>query len=129
MGPPRLGWLAAWALVASASLAGCDGPAELIVLNRTTVPLALYPGLTVDACAKARYTHEHMRAGVERLMAELDDDWIPAGSVRYELPAYARAVGDEGPVVIAVTSRGAEFVTPGKADADAPCEGRPAAQG
>jgi hypothetical protein len=129
MGHRGLRSLAAWALVASAWLAGCAGPTELIVLNRTTVPLALYPGLTVDACGQARFTRDQLKAGVERLSAQVFDDWVQPGSVRHELPAYSQAVGDDVPVVIAVTSQGDEFVAPDQVDVDAPCEGRAPAQG
>jgi hypothetical protein len=113
------------ALTSVVVLASCNSTADMIVVNRTTLALALFPGVTVPACGKGQFTGEQMQAGVERDFDQVfEDEWIPEGAVAYSLPTVSRRVDDNIPIIILVTSAGAEvggLVVPGVD----PCEGEP----
>ncbi len=112
------------ALASAAVISACTSSAQVIVVNRTTVGLALLPGVIVPACGKAEFTKEQIQAGTDRFVFGDLEDWVPEGAVEYTVPWVPRRAGDTRPDIILVTSAGAEaggLFVPGVE----PCEGEP----
>jgi hypothetical protein len=95
--------LATFGLLATA----CAPALSLSYVNRTTSRIAFLPGIVVEPCSTSTFSAEELARGREAQEADfLNEDWIPAGAVRYNGPMLAIDDSLAGPVSIVITQDG-----------------------
>lgn len=83
-------------------------PAELIFHNRSDVPIALYPDVTVPPCSTIELNQAAIDAGKARFDAafasgDFDGAWVPAGAVQFLTGVPPRRIGEIEPVTVVVS--------------------------
>jgi hypothetical protein len=101
------------AVAVTVSTAACSilaSPAVLVFHNRSDVPIALYPAVTVAPCS----TMEFDSAAIEQGKARLDeafmsddgpDGWVPAGSIQFHPRVqFSSRTGATEPLTVVVSA-------------------------
>jgi hypothetical protein len=101
------------AVALTASTAACSilpSPAVLVFHNRSDVPIALYPAVTVGPCSTMEFDSAAIEQGKARfkeafLSADGPDGWVPAGSVQFAPGvAFTRPTGATEPLTVVVSA-------------------------
>lgn len=121
-----LGLAVAMACASTACAATAEGPAFVLV-NRSDVPIAIYPGSIVAPCSTLEFTDDEVRAGNERRdRAFGDDSWVPEGAVRLDRGVDGRPAGSTVALTLVVSAREPQLLAGRPDDADLPpCGGEP----
>ena len=98
--------VAALALAVFLTLAACSptssGPPVLIFHNRSDVPIALYPDVTVAPCSSVELDQRSIDLANDRLLSA-GSDWVPAGALRPGWGIQGQQIGSDQPVTVIVS--------------------------
>lgn len=84
-------------------------PAVLVFHNRSDVPIALYPEVTIGPCSMTELDEAAIARGKARLeeaFASSGDfeSWVPAGAIQFQSGVPVRRVGESDPITVVVSA-------------------------
>jgi hypothetical protein len=116
----------ALAAVATGACSGTND--ELLVINRSGRPIALWPGVTVGSCEQLAMTREQITAANERWSDAFiaGEDWVPPGALQFTRGMGGAPIGAPDPMVVVISSEAEPQIAHGAVPPDLPaCGGDP----
>ena len=109
---------------------GCGPPPDYVIANRSNVPIAVAPGVVIDACASSSFSRQQLEAaGRDALDRALVADfaWVPADAVLLDGGVPGGQVGAPRPLTYVISSTSSPRTLYGSFDASQlpPCGGDP----
>lgn len=105
-----------------------SAPPVATLFNRTSVNLALAPGVVVSACSSRSFTQAELDRAVADLNLATDESWVPVGAVNVGLNGFAAPRPAPGAQLVIVVPGGAppEVLDRAIGEAELPkCGGEP----
>lgn len=103
----------AWLFMTAALMsfvAGCAPSADFVVINRSTVSVAVAPGIVVGPCAALGRSWREVEVAAKTLDAAVlsgaDESWVPKGSFYLDGGVPGPPIGAESPTTLVVSGSG-----------------------